>query len=79
VQGRRSYLTHRREVYDMNALIPYRWPALTALDRCERCPAAAQGRAVREGRDLLFCQHHLDRNGPTLIAQGFDILGAEGS
>lgn len=34
-------------------------PALTAADRCDRCGAAAQVRAVlRTGGELLFCGHH---------------------
>ncbi len=34
-------------------------PVLTRQDRCDRCRAAAQVRAVLPaGNDLLFCQHH---------------------
>ncbi|AXB43799.1 DUF7455 domain-containing protein [Amycolatopsis lurida] len=34
-------------------------PELTAADRCDRCGAAAQVRAVlRTGGELLFCGHH---------------------
>lgn len=34
-------------------------PELTAADRCDRCGAAAQLRAVlRNGGELLFCGHH---------------------
>ncbi|MFO7193913.1 MULTISPECIES: hypothetical protein [Thermocrispum] len=34
-------------------------PALTALDRCDRCGAAAKVRAVLpSGGELLFCGHH---------------------
>ncbi|XVV05741.1 DUF7455 domain-containing protein [Actinosynnema sp. CA-248983] len=34
-------------------------PALTAADRCDRCGAAAQVRAVlASGGELLFCGHH---------------------
>ncbi|MBN6041385.1 hypothetical protein [Amycolatopsis sp. 195334CR] len=34
-------------------------PELTAADRCDRCGAAAQVRAVlRNGGELLFCGHH---------------------
>ena len=34
-------------------------PALTALDRCDRCGAQARVRAVLPGGgDLLFCGHH---------------------
>ncbi|GAA2013915.1 hypothetical protein JL107_13550 [Nakamurella flavida] len=34
-------------------------PVLTAADRCDRCGAAAQVRAVLPtGGELLFCGHH---------------------
>ena len=34
-------------------------PELTAADRCDRCGAAAQVRAIlRTGGELLFCGHH---------------------
>ncbi|MBC6447667.1 MULTISPECIES: DUF7455 domain-containing protein [Actinokineospora] len=34
-------------------------PELTAADRCDRCGAAAQVRAVfPSGGELLFCGHH---------------------
>jgi hypothetical protein len=34
-------------------------PELTATDRCDRCGAAAQVRAVLStGGELLFCGHH---------------------
>ncbi|PRX51256.1 hypothetical protein B0I33_101409 [Prauserella shujinwangii] len=34
-------------------------PELTAADRCDRCGAAAQVRAIlRNGGELLFCGHH---------------------
>jgi hypothetical protein len=34
-------------------------PELTAADRCDRCGAAAQVRAILpSGGELLFCGHH---------------------
>ncbi len=34
-------------------------PELTAADRCDRCGAAAQVRAVLpSGGELMFCGHH---------------------
>ena len=33
-------------------------PSLTALDRCDRCGAQAQVRAVLPTGELLFCGHH---------------------
>ena len=32
---------------------------LLATDRCDRCGAAAYGRAVLGDTELLFCAHHL--------------------
>jgi hypothetical protein len=40
---------------------------LTALDRCDRCGAAATLRAVLpSGGELLFCGHHGRRHGDRL-------------
>jgi hypothetical protein len=37
--------------------------SLTALDRCDRCGAAARVRAVLpSGGELLFCGHHARRH-----------------
>lgn len=37
--------------------------ALSALDRCDRCGAAARVRAVLpSGGELLFCGHHARRH-----------------
>ncbi|MGH3621993.1 MAG: DUF7455 domain-containing protein [Sciscionella sp.] len=34
-------------------------PELTAVDRCDRCSAAAKVRALLpSGGELLFCSHH---------------------
>ena len=41
-------------------------PALTALDRCDRCGAQAQVRAVLEHGELLFCGHHARQHGEAL-------------
>jgi len=36
---------------------------LTALDRCDRCIAAAQVRVILpNGHDLILCGHHYRRN-----------------
>jgi hypothetical protein len=36
---------------------------LTAVDRCDRCGAAAKVRAVLPaGGELLFCQHHANEH-----------------
>jgi hypothetical protein len=42
-------------------------PELTASDRCDRCGAAAQVRAVlASGGELLFCGHHAREHEPRL-------------
>jgi hypothetical protein len=46
-------------------------PALTANDRCDACGARASVRVWMPGDlDLLFCNHHYQKNEPALIAQG---------
>lgn len=50
-------------------------PELTALDRCDRCGAAAQVRAVlASGGELLFCGHHAREHEPRLRAQAAQIV-----
>lgn len=46
---------------------------LTALDRCDRCGAAAMVRAVAEWGELLFCGHHYKANDLPLAAAGARI------
>lgn len=41
-------------------------PALTALDRCDRCGAQAVVRAVLRHGDLLFCGHHARQHAEAL-------------
>jgi len=44
---------------------------LTRSDRCDRCGAAATGRArLSSGGQLLFCGHHLRAHSEALIASG---------
>lgn len=44
---------------------------LTRSDRCDRCSAAATGRAqLPSGGQLLFCGHHLRAHSEALIASG---------
>jgi hypothetical protein len=46
-------------VSDVTATLSPERPALTSLDRCDRCPAQALVRAVLpSGGELLFCGHH---------------------
>ncbi|MFL6144052.1 MAG: hypothetical protein ACJ72N_19585 [Labedaea sp.] len=43
-------------------------PDLTAADRCDRCGAAAQVRAVLpSGGELLFCGHHARKHTERLV------------
>ena len=45
-----------------------RRPELTAADRCDRCGAAAQVRAVLpSGGELLFCGHHARKHNQRLV------------
>lgn len=51
---------------------------LTATDRCDRCAAAAQLRAVLpSGFELLFCRHHFNEFGSGLREQGAAVYGDE--
>jgi Zn ribbon nucleic-acid-binding protein len=56
-------------------------PDLTAADRCDRCNAAAQVRALLpSGGELLFCGHHAREHSERLreleaeIQNGAEIL-----
>ena len=53
-----------------NPIAPSAAP-LTRLDRCDRCSAAAQVRALLPaGGELLFCGHHARTHAPGLTAIG---------
>ncbi|MBV8933583.1 MAG: hypothetical protein JOZ47_18525 [Kutzneria sp.] len=42
-------------------------PKLSAVDRCDRCGAAASVRAILpSGGELLFCGHHAREHGTKL-------------
>ena len=42
-------------------------PALSAIDRCDRCGAQAYLRVMlAAGGELLFCAHHAREHGPKL-------------
>ncbi|TWF79072.1 hypothetical protein FHX44_114998 [Pseudonocardia hierapolitana] len=48
--------------------------ALTRHDRCDRCGAAAQVRALLPaGGELLFCGHHARAHAPRLREIGADL------
>ena len=50
-------------------------PALTTLDRCDRCGARAKTRAVLlSGGELLFCGHHTREHQPALLEVGVTAL-----
>jgi hypothetical protein len=47
---------------------------LTRHDRCDRCNAAAQVRALLPaGGELLFCGHHARAHGPRLREIGAEL------
>lgn len=49
-------------------------PALTALDRCDRCGAQAYMRVVlQHGSALLFCAHHAREHGDKLREIAVDV------
>jgi len=43
-------------------------------DRCDRCPATAQLRAVLSAGDLLFCGHHAREYRHRLMAVGAVLI-----
>lgn len=47
---------------------------LTRADRCDRCSAAAQVRAVLPGGELLFCGHHARAHRTPLLAAGARLV-----
>ncbi|MGH3448277.1 MAG: DUF7455 domain-containing protein [Nocardioidaceae bacterium] len=52
-------------------------PELTAADRCDRCGAAAQVRALLpSGGELLFCGHHAREHSDRLNALEAEIQGS---
>lgn len=53
-------------------------PALTALDRCDRCGAQALVRAALPHGELLFCGHHARQHAEALarVAVVVDDTGA---
>jgi hypothetical protein len=49
-------------------------PALTRHDRCDRCGAAAQVRALLpHAGELLFCGHHARAHAPRLREIGAEL------
>lgn len=48
---------------------------LTALDRCDACPAQAYTVAVNgNAQELLFCQHHLHKHEDALLTEGWTLI-----
>lgn len=45
-------------IQPIDAAVPTVPAPLTRADRCDRCPAAAQVRALMTFGELLFCGHH---------------------
>lgn len=53
-------------------------PELTAADRCDRCGAAAQVRAILpSGGELLFCGHHARKHDDQLRKLKAEIQRSE--
>lgn len=53
-------------------------PELTASDRCDRCGAAAQVRAILpSGGELLFCRHHARAHEAKLKELSIDVQTPE--
>ena len=47
----------------------------TAHDRCDRCGVQALAVAKKdEHADLLFCWHHKEKHGDTLLDQGWEVI-----
>lgn len=51
---------------------------LTALDRCDRCSAAAKVRATLMNGELLFCGHHARKQGEALRKASIKVWDPEG-
>jgi hypothetical protein len=49
-------------------------PALTKLDRCDRCPAAARLIALLPAGELMFCGHHAREHRAGLIDFGARLI-----
>jgi len=45
-------------------------PPFSRADRCDRCPAAAQLRAVLPAGELMFCGHHARAYRSSLLDAG---------
>lgn len=54
-------------------------PSFTALDRCDRCGAQAQVRAVLPTGELLFCGHHGRRHADALARVGVAVEPGDSS
>ena len=51
---------------------------LTALDRCDRCGAAAMIRATLANGELYFCGHHGRQIATPLVLASIDVFDPEG-
>ena len=61
----------------MNTAVETRVP-LTALDRCDKCAAAAMVRATLASGELLFCGHHAREIATPLVLASLDVYDPEG-
>ena len=51
---------------------------LTALDRCDKCSAAAMVRATFSTGKLHFCGHHGREAGSNLMVKALEVYDPEG-
>jgi len=51
---------------------------LTAVDRCDRCSAAARVRATLVTGELYFCGHHAREAGDALTLKSVTLYDPEG-
>lgn len=50
---------------------PYDWQRYR--DRCDSCGVAALWRFTRNGRDLMFCGHHVRKQQDSLVTSGWAV------
>jgi hypothetical protein len=61
----------------MNSAVETRVP-ITALDRCDKCGAAAMVRAKLVSGELHFCGHHGREMGTSLVLKALEVYDPEG-
>lgn len=69
--GKMEKVLTKSQENNVNGMVDFE---LRQADRCDRCGAQAFGTAFKDGRNILFCGHHLREHSPALAAQGFHII-----